>query len=134
MFYSLQADSPSGANLNALGVYLLVSLFFVIATMLEFASVLIISRSRLVAMTDSVGVLHGNKKHLLGTQTFLRNMINSVAAGENINIDNGNSEIAKQQTARRKCYHNPDNLDYTALVLFLLSYITFNCYYIFIYI
>ena len=133
MFYSLQADSPSGANLNALGVYLLVSLFFVIATMIEFASVLIISRSRLVAMNDSLGVLHGNKKHLLGTQTFFRNMINSVAAGEGIN-DNGSRELAKQQIVRRKCYHNPDNLDYAALVLFLLSYITFNCYYIFIYI
>ena len=38
------ADSPSGANLNALGFYLLVSLFFVIGTTIELAIVLLIKR------------------------------------------------------------------------------------------
>ena len=38
------ADSPSGANLNALGFYLLVSLFFVIGTTIELAIVLMIKR------------------------------------------------------------------------------------------
>ena len=38
------ADSPSGANLNALGFYLLVSLFFVIGTTIELAIVLCIKR------------------------------------------------------------------------------------------
>ena len=39
-----QADSPSGFNLNALGFYLLVSLFFIIATMIEFAYILLVCR------------------------------------------------------------------------------------------
>ena len=42
MFF--KSRNPSGANLNALGCYLLISLFFVIATMIEFAVVLIIKR------------------------------------------------------------------------------------------
>ena len=105
--------------------------------MIEFATVLIISRSRLVAMNDSLGVLHGNKKHLQGTQLFLRSIINSVATGEDFN-DKENGETARQaqvvKQTQRKCYYNPDNIDYAALVLFLLSYIMFNCYYIFLYI
>ena len=42
MFF--KSRNPSGANLNALGCYLLISLFFVIATMIEFAVVLVIKR------------------------------------------------------------------------------------------
>ena len=42
----LQSDSPSGAELNALEIYLLVSLFFIMATMFEFAIVLILKRKQ----------------------------------------------------------------------------------------
>ena len=101
--------------------------------MIEFASVLIISRSRLIAMNDSLGVLHGNRKHLRGTQAFFRVLINSVAKGEEINT-RGSGEIEKQSGHHRHCYSNPDNIDYAALGVFLLSYLVFNCYYIFHYI
>merc|ERR1712061_294824 len=37
--------SPSSSNIDKLGVYLLVSLFFVVATMLEFAIALLVKRN-----------------------------------------------------------------------------------------
>ena len=40
----LQSESPSTTKLNDLGVYLLVSLFFVVFAMLEFAVVLLVQR------------------------------------------------------------------------------------------
>ena len=43
MFY-LQTQTPVGQTINALGVYLLVSLFFVIAAMFEFAVILHLQR------------------------------------------------------------------------------------------
>ena len=41
----LQAESPSGSNLSALDYYMLVCLFFVFATMIEFALNLLVSRN-----------------------------------------------------------------------------------------
>ena len=43
-FHLLQSESPSTTKLNDLGVYLLVSLFFVVFAMLEFAVVLLVQR------------------------------------------------------------------------------------------
>ena len=40
-----QNDSPAGHNIDKLGVYLLVSLFFVVATMIEFAVALLLQRN-----------------------------------------------------------------------------------------
>ena len=41
---SFQSESPSGDTMNALGLYLLISLFFVVGTLLELASVLEVRR------------------------------------------------------------------------------------------
>ena len=101
--------------------------------MIEFASVLLISRSRLIALDDSLGVLHGNKKHIRGTQALFRNMVNSVAGGEDLSFRE-NTEVEKVSRGNRKCYSNPDNIDFVALFMFLLSYLLFNCYYIFHYV
>lgn len=101
--------------------------------MIEFASVLLISRSRLIAMDDSLGVLHGNKKDIRRTHAFFRNIINSVASGEEVDFRE-NAEIEKEPRSHRKCYSNPHNIDCAALFFFLLSYLVFNIYYIFNYV
>ena len=44
IFFTPQSVSPSGSDLNALGIYLLSSLVFVVAALLEFAVVIFINR------------------------------------------------------------------------------------------
>merc|ERR1712141_399098 len=44
LFIYQMNESPSGTLMNALGVYLLVSLFFVVSTMFEFAVVLLLKQ------------------------------------------------------------------------------------------
>ena len=127
----LQAYSPSGANLNALGVYLLVSLFFVIATMFEFAIVLLVSRNRLIAL-DGLGFLHGNKRRVKRTQLVLGNIIRAATLANLDNTtSNGNLEDVEDN---RKCLSKPDNIDFTCLIVFLLLYFAFNCFYMIHYI
>ena len=41
----VQAENPSGSNLNALGVYMMSCLIFVVGALIEFAIVLLINRS-----------------------------------------------------------------------------------------
>ena len=110
--------------MNALGVYILVSLFFVIATMFEFAIVLLVSRNRLIAL-DGVGFLHGNRKRIKRTQLIIGNIVRA-ATFDNA-TSNGNIE---EEEDNRRCLSKPDNIDFACLVVFLLLYFTFNCFYI----
>ena len=43
----LQSESPSGSTLNALGIYLICSLVFVVGALLEFGVVVLLSRTNL---------------------------------------------------------------------------------------
>ena len=45
MFPIFQNNSPTTSSIDNLGVYLLVSLFFVVATIIEFATVLLVKRN-----------------------------------------------------------------------------------------
>ena len=40
-----QAENPSGSDLNALGLYMIICLIFVVGALIEFAVVVLISRS-----------------------------------------------------------------------------------------
>ena len=44
IFLSLQSDNPNGGTINPLGIYLLISLFFVMTSMIEFAGITYIQR------------------------------------------------------------------------------------------
>ena len=44
IFLSLQSDNPNGETINPLGIYLLISLFFVMTSMIEFAGITYIQR------------------------------------------------------------------------------------------
>ena len=44
IFLSLQSDNPNGETINQLGIYLLISLFFVMTSMIEFAGITYIQR------------------------------------------------------------------------------------------
>ena len=92
-----QSDSPSGATLNALGVYLLVSLAFMIAAMFEFALVLLIKRCTCPNETKIYPSNRRKDRRLLISQ--------------------------------RRSHSITDKIDFSALFVFSLFYIIFNCAY-----
>ena len=95
--------------------------------MFEFAIVLLVSRNRLIAL-DGLGFLHGNKRRVKRTQLVLGNIIRAATLANLDNTtSNGNLEDVEDN---RKCLSKPDNIDFACLVVFLLLYFTFNCFYI----
>ena len=153
-----QADSPSGSNLNALGFYLLVSLFFIIATMVEFAYVLLVCR-----VTGKVDNYTIAGKPKLNPRNSTGKVDNYKIAGKpklnprnsndgsepkgsiemnNIHNDsspatqfNDNNESTNWKIPpNRKCYLDPNIIDFVSVFVFLFSYVLFNCFYVFYYI
>ena len=131
-----QADSPSGSNLNALGFYVLVSLFFIIATMIEYAYILLVCRV--------TGEVDNNER--AGNPKLNQQMSDDVfepkgsIAIHNIHNDsspatqfNDNQESTNfKLPPNRKCYLDPNIIDFVSFVVFLFSYVLFNCFYVFI--
>ena len=89
--------------MNALGVHILVSLFFVIATIIEFAVVLFIKR------------IIGNNRNPVDTNEL------------QTNHDFEDDHIRFYQDG---CYSVTDRIDLAALFVFLITYVIFNCVYI----
>ena len=133
-----QADSPSGSNLNALGFYLLVSLFFIIATMIEFAYILLVCRvTGEVANYEIAGMLKliqskSNGRLELKSSIEINNIQKQSSPATHFN-DNRESTNWKLQP-NTKCYLNPNIIDFVSFFVFLFSYVLFNCFYVFYYI
>ena len=124
-----QSDSPSGASLNALGVHLLVSLFFVIGTMIEFAIVLLINRKLVLNGPQCPCIKKGickirNLRKRNPLFIFRKNPVDPKDR-------NSSPSLEKEQTpnSQEKPYSTTDKIDITALCVFLLSYIMFNFVY-----
>ena len=101
------SHSPSGTQLNALEIYILTSLFFVLATIIEFGVVLALKRANL---------LEGQHSKLVTIKH------NQVAFGPNGSI--------KQRKIEDRMYTTADKIDFASFALFTFSYIVFNCVYI----
>ena len=103
----LQSTNPSGAKLSALGIYLLVSLLFVISTMVEFAFVLCIHRMDL---------------RIKGKSWFRGN----------INLPKkiqGWVATETTPTNKDKIRHVTDTVDFISFCCFTLSFLIFNIVY-----
>ena len=133
-----QADSPSGSNLNALGFYVLVSLFFIIATMIEFAYILLVCRvTGVVDNSEKAGKPKLNQQ--ISDDIFepkgsieIRYIHNDSSPATQFN-DNQESTNLKLPP-NRKCYLDPNIIDFVSFFVFLFSYVLFNCFYVFYYI
>ena len=99
LLFKFQNESPSGGQLNVLGTYILVSLFFVIGTMLEMAVVL--AYKRIMDNRISDRKVDGLKK------------TKSKQCGQN-----------DEDTPKLRPSTN--QIDVAALVLFFTSYLIFN--------
>ena len=101
--------------MNALGIYLLVSLFFVIATMMEFAIVLMIARAR--GGTDNATSQRKRKTMRMNSantkkQWFLNRVIPNTPENDEKNF-----------------YSFTEKIDFKALFVFMLMYFMFNYFY-----
>ena len=158
MLFSLfQNGSPSSSDIDKLGFYLLVSLFFVVATIVEFAIALLVKRNsrctgsivpkvsanaiREKAMpqepkNDKISV---NKK-----QTCKENSLHSICSSkEMLHVDNSWFNVTERHVYRQhgivdfegkltdsKCFIlSPNAIDIFASVLFPTTYIIFNAVY-----
>ena len=139
MFF--KSTSPSGSKLNALGRYLLISLFFVLATMIEFAVVVIMKR-RVEWNTK------GNTKrpfHSTAHHKFYRKppclrkrkivQLDEIQM-EMQDLKNLNSGISGKNGNKCRCIGTnclmsslTETIDFISLLTFSASYFLFNCVY-----
>ena len=115
----IQSNSPSGASLNALGTYILVSLSYVIGTMIEFAIVILIHRrSSETSRPPPTDPLFSNhidsiNPEVIQVRQKIKNL-DSVAPSE-------------------KQYSYTEKIDAVAFFVFMISYCVFNFAYFFSY-
>ena len=122
--------------MNALGFYLLVSLFFVIATMVEFAFVLTVSRltgvnDQYQRHEDKMSFRRSNHKSRQKELVVVNNLNNGSTSDLRFN---DNLEVLETSPPEPRCYLNPNNIDFGALLVFFSSYVIFNCVYMFHYV
>ena len=127
----LQSESPSTTKLNNLGAYLLVSLFFVVAAMLEFALVLLVQR-KLDATRNSFANEHmkttlTKRKHKTSnTSTF----DDTTSGWEDLRKDGNLHNKQTEKVPRLACLQlSTDNIDMMACVLFITLYVLYNLFY-----
>ena len=133
--FLFQSESPSGTQLNALGIFLLSSLVFVVAALIEFSAVLFLSNR-----TPKDKQLENKKEGLkefnvdVATQSRRRlkqsNVIGNLGGKEKMDIEASNRFDTNLEP--RNCLLNAHSLrkiDYIAFCLFFSSYSIFNFIY-----
>ena len=131
--FDFQSESPSTSKLNNLGVYLLVSLYFVVAALLEFAVVLLVQRN-LDAKLEGTGCRQIEKSARNGKQK----VSNISPMNENAEYkmfeprpeetnpqDKSNGKVMRLDSIQL----STDNIDTMACILFIVFYALFNLFY-----
>ena len=115
--------------MNALGIYLLVSLFFVLATMVEFAVVLVLAR--FYPKTDD----NDAQKNKENNKTRKRSLKKkfwpySKMSSSHVNIKEAEGNpIIKEKNEKRIICSFTEKMDFIALLIFMFIYFIFNCVY-----
>ena len=137
MFYTLQSKSPAEFELNALGVYLLGSLCFVVGALVEFAVVVLVDRVR--------SARTGDQKNKVETQQFYntaKNPMNQSWFKERMGIDvwatNPRSSTEGKTVARKKkadifTLSSTNGIDFAAFLMYFFLFCLFNSVYWFYY-
>ena len=141
-FFPFQSNSP-GTHLNALGLYLLVSLFFVLGTKVEFALVLLVNRKmsfcRLHTKAFSIKNLsRSNSKDPKRTRNKdpkikVHKSRNNVERTRSLQ-SSINPIITEQLKPSLITEDTTNRMDFGAFCLLLTSYMIFNCVYFITYI
>ena len=113
--------------MNALGIYLLVSLFFVLATMVEFAVVLVLDRY--YPKDDNKESQKRHDKTKARRRNAKKNFW-SRTKGYLMNFqDAENNSILNKKKSRKTSCSLTEKMDLIALLIFMSIYFIFNCVY-----
>ena len=132
----MQGESPSESKLNALGVYILVTLLFVFGTIIEFAFVLIIEQNRIRSINEKK---MNEKENKLEAQ-MAENRVRCRTITKSIRQVQDHVEFTPETEQRNTVQHLENNsfnqsmplttkIDYAAFIIFVVLYITFNIIY-----
>ena len=134
-FYLFQSESPSTTKLNDLGVYLLVSLFFVVFAMLEFAVVLLVQRDQDSKRNSFISQEKSNIETAFTKKGTTNTTINEMI-GNGINeVEDKQKDNSTKNKNTRKIFRlhslqlSTDNIDMMAFILYVAFYIIFNLFY-----
>jgi len=121
--------------LSALGVHILVSLFFVIGTMLEFAVVLSIKRISQRRIDNNHALIrspskdyHGKKSNIANNRPLFFNKTSVVASNDQ--QSNASLDASWENRLINRSDAMTDRIDFLSIFLFLFSYFLFNCIYV----
>ena len=134
-FSYFQSESPSTSELNALGAYLLYSLVFVVAMMLEFAIIILLNRRKQAINNNSRGhMASGNQyENALALRLVKTKTMPVVDAyqpeSRNVSVDDSNGN-RNQGIARMKKKFSTMSIaqaiDFWAFWSFILIFVWFN--------
>ena len=121
--------------MSALGVHILVSLFFVIGTMLEFAVVLSIKRISQRRIDNNHALIrspskdyHRKKSNIANKRPLFFNKTSVVTSDDQQSITSSDASWENRLINRSDAL--TDRIDFLAIFLFLFSYFLFNCIYV----
>ena len=130
----MQSESPSASKLNDLGVYQLVSLFFVVAALMEFAFVLLIQRkliSNFGCNNNTNNRQNRREKQKISNLTQTKGNVKHVSniievSPEQIHVE----EVSNDKTViSGSTQLSTERIDMMACILFVLFYLLFNLFY-----
>ena len=142
VFYFLQSDSPTGSRLNLLGWYLLISLFFVFGTVLEFILVLVtkqmvdwVKTQKTIDVAQHQFSLNSAKIHdeLQNSQCNVE-LIETISHTSGIDSSLDQSKLRPMATYPEffKTLSITSKIDYVSFFVFSVLYMSFNfAYFIF---
>ena len=124
----MQDESPSEAKLNPLGRYILVALLFVFGAMVEFAFVLMVKQK--MDWYNNCNGLEGNQKRIARCERSFQNVWH---ANQDLNLTQAiNEKYESQDSSKVTFLENiplTSKIDYTAFIVFIISYLLFNVIY-----
>ena len=120
--YTFQKDSPSAKQMTALGIYILSSLFFVVAGMVEYAVLLYLLRHS--------GNVYDHRRTQRLHPSVLKSEKYSIEFKED-RMDSKTLNIVEHSDCKSMSNYMElsDRIDYTATLMFPLTYILFNTVY-----
>ena len=125
-----QGENPSGSDLNALGLYMMSCLIFVVCALIEFAIVVLVSRSSASLKKKLEKSNAENREHLVVTET-LRPRWNN---GETINEPTERERTVEQlpslaRSLMDKVFPHINTIDLYAFFVYFCLFLLFNCGY-----
>ena len=130
IYFSLQGDSPTSRQMTALGVYLLTSLFFVVGGMAEFA-ILIFMLRRSEKLSCNKCMLDSGKNNKDQPFQYTEDRRSSKSSFKRSNSQRRQCQMSspKSHSIVGSFKDYSYKIDFTASIVFPITYILFNIFY-----